>query len=59
MRLYDAKHNGKFPNELSNNTDIYTLDEPVIEIPCTYRRSGSKAVLKLPALEKVLAKYTM
>ena len=46
LRLYAAAHNGKFPNELSDVTEVSIPDDPVTQKAFVYRRSGSKAVLE-------------
>jgi hypothetical protein len=49
IRLYAGKHNGKFPDELSQITDLHVPDNPIDQKPFVYRRTGSKAALEAPA----------
>jgi len=58
MRLYAAK-NGEFPDDLSNITDVAIPDDPAIEKPFMYHRTGSKAILEAPAPEGATAKDAM
>lgn len=58
IRLY-AANNGELPNELSNITDVAIPDDPAIEKPFMYHRTGSKAILEAPAPEGATAKYAM
>jgi len=51
MRLYAGKHNGKFPDDLSQITDLRIPDNPIDQKPFAYRKTGSKAVLEAPAPE--------
>ena len=46
IRLYAAAHGGKFPNQLSDITDVPVPDNPATGKPFVYRRSGSKATLE-------------
>ena len=56
LRLYAAAHDGKFPDELSNVTEVPVPDDPVTRKPFVYQRTGAKAVLEAPALEGATAK---
>ncbi len=56
LRLYAAAHNGKFPDELSNITEVNIPDDPITQKPFVYSRTGSKAVLEGPAPEGATAK---
>lgn len=51
LRLYAGSHNGKFPDKLSDVTDVKVPDDPVTKKPFSYNRTGSEAVLKLEATE--------
>jgi len=51
MRLYAGKHDGKFPGELSQITDLRIPDNPIDQKPFVYRKTGSKATLEAPAPE--------
>jgi tetratricopeptide (TPR) repeat protein len=46
IRLHAATHGGKFPNQLSDITDVAVPNNPATGIPFVYRRSGSKATLE-------------
>ena len=49
LRLYAGAHNGKFPDELSNVTEVNIPNDPITGKPFVYSRTGSKAVLEGPA----------
>lgn len=49
LRLYAAAHNGKFPNELSNITEVSIPDDPGTQKPFTYRLVGAQAFVEAPA----------
>jgi len=49
LRLYAAAHDGKFPKELSSITGVPVPNDPVMQKPFVYRRTGSNAVLEAPA----------
>ncbi len=51
IRLYAGKHDGKFPDELSQITDLRIPDNPIDQKPFVYRKTGSKATLEAPAPE--------
>ncbi len=51
IRLYAGTHNSKFPDELSQITDLRIPDNPIDQKPFAYRKTGSKAVLEAPAPE--------
>lgn len=59
IRLYAAAHNGKFPNELSDITQVPVPHDPVTQKPHIYRRTGSKAFLEAPAVKGLADKYTI
>ncbi len=56
LRLYAATHDGKFPDKLSNVTEVPVPDDPVSRKPFVYQRTGAKAVLEAPAPEGATAK---
>jgi tetratricopeptide (TPR) repeat protein len=58
IRLYTAIHNGKFPNELSDITQVPVPVDPVTQKPLVYQRTGSKAFLEAPAAKGTADKYT-
>jgi hypothetical protein len=49
LRLHAGAHDGKFPKELSDVTDISIPDDPVTKKQFAYHRTGVKAVLEAPA----------
>ena len=49
MRLYAGAHNGKFPNVLTDITQVPVPNDPVTKKPFVYRRTGSEGVLEGPA----------
>jgi hypothetical protein len=49
LRLYTADHSGKFPNQLSDITQVPVPDDPVTCKPFVYSRTDSKTVLEGPA----------
>lgn len=51
LRLYAAAHEGEFPKELSKITEVPVPNDPVMQRPFSYRRTGSDAVLEAPAPE--------
>jgi hypothetical protein len=51
LRLYAGKHDGKFPDKISDITEVTTPDDPVTKKPFSYNRTGSEAVLKLEGTE--------
>jgi hypothetical protein len=57
LRIYASAHDGRFPNELSDITQVSALDDPVMQKMIIYRRTGSKAFLEAPALEGQIDKY--
>jgi hypothetical protein len=59
IRLYAAAHNGKFPNELSEITQVPVPADPVTKKPLIYRRNGSKAILEAPVEKGQADKYTI
>jgi hypothetical protein len=46
IRLHAATHGGKFPNQLSDITDVTVPVNPATGSPFVYSRSGSKATLE-------------
>jgi len=48
IRLYAGTHDGRFPDELSQITDLRIPDNPLDQKPFAYRKTGSKAVLESP-----------
>ena len=57
--LYAATHNGKFPNQLSDITQVPVPDNPVTQKPLIYMRTGSKALLEAPPKEGQEDRYTI
>jgi tetratricopeptide (TPR) repeat protein len=51
LRLYAAAHQGRFPKELGQITEVPVPDDPVMQKPFTYHRTGFDAVLEAPAPE--------
>lgn len=51
IRLYAAVHDGKFPNQLNDVTQVSVPDDPVTHKAFVYTRTGAKAVLEMPALK--------
>lgn len=51
LRLYAGAHDGKFPDKLSELTEVTVPDDPVTGKPFSYDRTGSKAVLEAPGTE--------
>ncbi len=51
LRLYAGAHDGKFPEKLSNVTEVKIPDDPVSKKPFSYNRTGSEAVLEIQATE--------
>ena len=51
LRLYAGSHDGKFPEKLSDVTDIKIPVDPVTKKPFSYKSTGSEAVLELEATE--------
>ncbi len=51
LRLYAGAHDGKFPEKLSDVTEIKIPDDPVTKKPFSYKSTGSEAVLELEATE--------
>jgi tetratricopeptide (TPR) repeat protein len=56
LRLYAANHNGKFPNELTDVTEVALPNDPFTQKPFVYSRTGSRAVLEGTAPEGGTAK---
>lgn len=53
LRLYAGAHDGKFPNKLSEITQVTIPSDPVSKKPFIYRRSGSEAVLEGPSVKGI------
>lgn len=51
LRLYAGSHDGKFPEKLSDITEIKVPDDPVTKKPFSYNHIGSEAVLEIQATE--------
>ena len=51
LRLYAGSHNGKFPENLSDVTEVTIPDDPVTKKPFSYKSTGSEAVLELEGTE--------
>jgi hypothetical protein len=51
LRLYAGSHDRKFPDKLSDVTDMKVPDDPVTKKPFSYNRTGSEAVLEVEATE--------
>jgi hypothetical protein len=63
LRLHASAHDGKFPNQLSDVTEVSVPVDPLSGKPFVYKRSGAKAVLEavLPetAMPKDALKYNL
>ncbi|MHC4624309.1 MAG: hypothetical protein ACYS4W_10450, partial [Planctomycetota bacterium] len=46
LRLHASAHDGKFPNQLIDVTEVSVPVDPLSGKPFVYKRSGSKAVLQ-------------
>jgi hypothetical protein len=51
LRLYAGSHDGKFPEKLSDVTEIKIPVDPVTKKPFSYKSTSSEAVLELEATE--------
>jgi hypothetical protein len=51
LRLYAGTHDGKFPEKLSDVSEVKVPDDPVTKKPFSYRRTGSEAVLEIQATD--------
>ena len=58
IRLYTAAHNGKFPDQLSDITQVPVPHDPVTHKAVIYTRTGAKAVLEMPPVKGVTEKAT-
>ena len=56
MRLYAATHEGRFPKQLSDITQVPVPDDPVTHKPFIYSRTGAEAVLEGPDPEGAQAR---
>jgi hypothetical protein len=59
LRLYAGAHDGKFPDKLSDVTEVAVPENPVSKKPFVYHRTGSKAALEAPAPNGATAKDTI
>ena len=59
LRFYASAHDGKFPNDLRDITQVPVPDDPVTQKPLIYRRNDSKAILEAPAEKGQADKYTI
>lgn len=51
LRLYAGSHNGKYPEKLSDITEVTVPNDPVTKKPFSYIRTGSEAVLEMKGTE--------
>jgi hypothetical protein len=51
IRLYASSHDSKFPETLSDVTDIKIPVDPVTKKPFSYKRAGSEAILELETIQ--------
>jgi hypothetical protein len=51
LRLYADTHDDKFPEKLSDVTEVNIPNDPVTQKPFSYKSTGSEAVLELEATE--------
>ena len=51
LRLYAGKHEGKFPEKLSDITNMEIPNDPVTKKPFEYKSTGSEAILELKGTE--------
>jgi hypothetical protein len=51
LRLYSGNHNNKFPEKLSDITDLKIPNDPVTKKPFSYKNTGSGATLELEGTE--------
>ena len=51
LRLCAGAHDGKFPDKLSDLSEVTVPDDPVTAKPVSYSRTGSTAVLEMPGTE--------
>ena len=58
IRIYTTAHNGKFPDQLSDITQVPVPHDPVTHKPVIYTRTGAKAVLEMPPVKGVTEKAT-
>jgi tetratricopeptide (TPR) repeat protein len=59
LRLYAGAHDGKFPDKLSDVTEVAVPEDPISKKPFVYHRTGSKAALEAPAPNGATAKDAM
>jgi tetratricopeptide (TPR) repeat protein len=51
LRLYAGAHDSKFPDKLSDVSEVEIPDDPVTKKPFSYKSTGSEAVLELEGTE--------
>lgn len=51
LRLYAGLHDGKFPDKLSDITEVSVPVDPVTKKPFSFTRTGSRAVLEVTGAE--------
>jgi hypothetical protein len=59
LRLYAGAHNGTFPNELSDVTEVPIPNDPIDQKPFIYHRTGSKAALEAEAPNGAKARFAL
>lgn len=59
LRLYAGAHNGTFPNELTDITEVPVFDDPVEQKPFVYHRTGSKVALEADAPKGAEARFAL
>jgi tetratricopeptide (TPR) repeat protein len=59
MRLYAGTHNGTFPNELSDVTEVPIPLDPIDRKPFVYYRTGSKVALEADAPKGAEARFAL
>ena len=59
LRLYAGAHDGKFPDKLSDVTEISIPNDPVSQKPFIYQRTGPTAALEATASKGAEAKDAM
>ena len=59
LRLYAGSHDGKFPEKLSDVTDVKIPVDPVTKEPFSYKSTNSEAVLELKASEASEGRYAV
>ena len=51
LRLYSGKHEGRFPEKLSDITNIEIPNDPVTKKPFEYKSTGTEATLEIKGTE--------